>query len=150
MRKLHVSHAAGFTLIEMMVTVAVVAILGTIAVSSYTAQVRQSRRTEARTAVLDLAGREERYMSTNSAYSSTPSDLGYSGVFPQTVGSGYYNITVTVTAANNTTSPVTPASFLVTATAIGTQAKDTQCLTFSVDNTGNQTQTGSSTTCWKS
>jgi len=47
----------GFTLIELMVTVAIVTILATIAVTSYTSQIQKSRRTEAKSALLDLAGR---------------------------------------------------------------------------------------------
>ncbi len=50
----------GFTLIELMVTIMVAAILAAIAVPSYTSQIRKSRRTEARNAVLDAAAREER------------------------------------------------------------------------------------------
>src|SRR5437016_7599183 len=61
------TRAAGFTLVELMVVVAIATILFAIAVPSYITYVRQSRRTEARTAVLDLAGREERFFSTNGA-----------------------------------------------------------------------------------
>ena len=46
--------SAGFTLIELMIAVAVVAILGTIAMTSYTSQIQKSRRTDARSAVMDL------------------------------------------------------------------------------------------------
>jgi type IV pilus assembly protein PilE len=147
MQKQLASRAAGYTLVELMVTIAIATVLGTIAISSYITQVRQSRRTDARTAVLDLASREERYMSTNSAYTTTAGNLGYGTPFPQTVGSGFYTLNVTVTAANATTTPVTPASFVVTATVNGSQVKDAQCQTFSVDNTGNQTSTPA-TTCW--
>jgi type IV pilus assembly protein PilE len=51
---------AGFTLIELMVTLAIAAILLSIVVPTYQAQVRKSRRTEAKTAILDFAAREER------------------------------------------------------------------------------------------
>ena len=71
--------AKGFTLIELMITVAVVAILGSIAMASYTSQIQKSRRTDARSAVMDLAGREEKLFSTVNAYSGTASDLGYGG-----------------------------------------------------------------------
>jgi len=95
--------------------------------------------------LLDLAGREEKLFSTTNAYTATPSDLGYGAVgtpFPITVGSGYY--TVSATVANP------PVSYLITATAIGSQAADTQCTTLSVDQTGAQTSTGTGTasTCW--
>jgi type IV pilus assembly protein PilE len=137
--------SSGFTLIEIMITVLIVAVLAAIATAGYTNQVQKSRRTDARNALLDLAGREEKLFSTANAYSQTPSDLGYGAVgisFPITVGSGYY--TVSASVANP------PVSYLITATAIGTQANDTQCATLSVDQTGAQTSTGGATssTCW--
>ena len=57
----------GFTLLELLVVVVIATILMSIAVPSYMTQIRQSRRTEAKTAILDLSGREERYLSTNPA-----------------------------------------------------------------------------------
>jgi type IV pilus assembly protein PilE len=139
------SAARGFTLIELMVTVAVLAIIATIAATSYTSQIQKSRRTDARSAVLDLAGREEKLFSTTNAYSATPSDLGYgAGPWPIPIGSGYYSI--------NVVAPVVAGvpTFTITATAINSQAADAQCLTLSVDQTGNQTSTGSApvATCW--
>lgn len=135
--------ARGFSLIELMIVVAIVAILGTIAMTSYTSQIQKSRRTDARSAVMDLAGREEKLFSTVNAYSATASDLGYGGApFPITIGSGYYSVSIAV--------PNPPVSFVVTATAIGAQAQDTKCATLSVDELGSQTSTGTETaaTCW--
>src|ERR1019366_8632313 len=102
---------AGFSLVELMVTIMIAAILLTIAVPAYQTFIRKSRRTDAKTAVLDLAGREETLFSTWNKYSVTPADVGYVGAFPQPVGSGYYTINVVVqpAAAN------TPPSFVVTA-----------------------------------
>ena len=139
------SAISGFTLMELMIAVAVVAILGTIAMVSYSSQILKSRRTDARSAVLDLAGREEKLFSTTNAYSAAPSDLGYGAVgdpWPITIGSGYYQVRVDV--ANP------PISYLVTATAIGSQVKDTGCATLMVDQLGSQTSTGGETaaTCW--
>jgi len=68
---------AGFTLIELMIAVAIVGILATIAATSYQRQVIQSHRTDARTALLDLAGREEKLFSTTNQYTAIPSALGY-------------------------------------------------------------------------
>src|SRR5580704_9634517 len=132
--------SGGFTLIELMVTVAIVAILATIASAAYTSQVQKSRRTDARNAVLDLAGREEKLFSTTNAYSATATDLGYAA-FPVAVGSGYYNVSVVVG---------TPVTYVITATAIGTQLNDTQCATLSVNQLGVQSSTGTGTaaTCW--
>src|SRR5580658_4397423 len=94
--------SSGFTLIELMVALAIASLLIAIAIPTYISEVRKSRRTEAKTALVDLAGREERFYNTNNTYSSTPSDLGYGAVaatFPMTVGSGYYQVNVTFTAA---------------------------------------------------
>jgi type IV pilus assembly protein PilE len=136
----------GFTLIELMVTVAIVAILGTIAMATYTSQIQKSRRTDARSAVMDLAGREEKLFSTTNAYSAVPSDLGYApaggptDIWPITVGSGYYQVTVTTP---------TPVSYVITATTFGIQINDTRCVSFSVDQLGSQTATGTdAAACW--
>src|SRR5216683_1422861 len=90
--------SGGFTLVELVI----VAILASIAIPAYNAQIRKSRRTEAKTALLDLAGREERYFNANTgtnAYTDVPALLGYAATMPQMqnypVGSGYYTVTVT-------------------------------------------------------
>ncbi len=151
-------HARGMTLIELMVVVVIATILVSIAVPSYMSQVRQSRRVEAKTALLDLAGREERYFSTSVAganYSATPSDLGYSGAgWPIGVGSGYYTVTVTVCALNANCGPngVPGPSYYIQADPVGTQANDTQCMSFGVDSVGSQFVTNGATQtapyCW--
>jgi type IV pilus assembly protein PilE len=143
----------GFTLVELMSVVLIAAILLSIAVPLYMQQVRKGRRTDAKTAVMDLAGREERMFSTTNAYSTDPTQLGYAAVgsgaaFPQIVGSGYYNITVTVP-------PLAPTTFIITAAAISAdQLKDTSCASFSVTQTGQQSSltsggASSTTTCWQ-
>jgi type IV pilus assembly protein PilE len=150
----------GFTLIELMVVVVIASVLMTIAIPMYTSQVQQSRRTDARTALLDLAGREERFLTTNpTGYTTSPTSLGYTS-FPATVGQGYYTVTVACIALSgaalgcdgNANPPAGP-SFYLTATPIGTQVKDAACGTFAVDSTGAQfafTNGGAvnTTTCW--
>jgi type IV pilus assembly protein PilE len=147
-----VREEAGFTLIEMMTAVLIAAILIGIAVPSYNAQTQKSRRTEAKTALLDLAAREERYNSTYNSYTSDPTKLGYSGNFPVIVGNGYYQIKVCVGATNCTADAGTGTAFLLTATPVSTsaQAKDTGCNAFQLDSTGIQSVTGtaSASSCW--
>jgi type IV pilus assembly protein PilE len=150
----HKTGTAGFTLIELMVTVAIVSILATIATTTYQSQVMRSRRTDARSALLDLAGREEKLFSTTNVYSSSPSVLGYGGAanFPIPVGgsgTNYYNVSLVTPdpaqggAAN---------TYLITATPIaGTQqAGDTTCTSLSVNQLGQQTATpaANAATCW--
>jgi len=144
----------GFTLIELVVAMVVSAILLAIAIPSYQSYVLKSHRTDAKSALLDLASMEERYFSTNNVYSQLPTDLGYgTAAFPiPSVGSGYYSVNQTVftpAAPPSAASPAgTPAYYQFTATAIGNQVKDTACLTFTVDSTGVQTSAPSATGCW--
>lgn len=142
---------SGFTLIELMIAVAIVGILATIAATSYQNQVMQSRRTDARSALLDLAGREEKLFSVTNAYGSTPAALGYGGAaFPQVVGSGYY--TVNVVVPDPLQAPATPTTYAITATPVvgSSQANDLACTTLTVNQTGAQGSTGTGTvaTCW--
>ncbi|MBC7498971.1 MAG: prepilin-type N-terminal cleavage/methylation domain-containing protein [Herminiimonas sp.] len=60
--------AAGFTLIELVITVAIIGILAAIALPSYEYAVRKARRTEARTALTQLMQSEERYLSVRNRY----------------------------------------------------------------------------------
>ena len=133
----------GFTLIELMVVVVIATILLGIAVPSYQAQVRKSRRTEAKTALLDLAGREERYLSTNgSTYSANPAFMGYTGFgAANPVGSGYYFLQAPVVCNVGPCAGGLPApSFTITAVPVpgSPQAADATCASFTVDSTGRQ------------
>ena len=145
---------AGFSLIELMVTVAVAATLAAIVIPTYQSQIRKSRRTEARTAVMDLANREERYYSVNNDYTDSAVRLGYAQpgdadaqISNMSVGAGYYTVTVNHIAANPVAVPPTPATFTITATPVGTQLKDTACQTFTVDDKGTQTSAPAAD-CW--
>jgi len=147
--------ASGFTLIELMAVVTVATILTVIAVPSYINTVRKSHRTEAKSILLDLAGRQERFMATNSVYSGLATDMGYTGAWPQNVGSNYYQISITgptAAIAGTATTAAIPATFTFTATAINQQLKDTQCNTFTINQQGVQGSTNSaaapSTGCW--
>jgi type IV pilus assembly protein PilE len=144
---------SGFTLIELMVTVAILSILATIAVTSYTSQVQKSRRTEAKSALLDLAGREERLFSTTNTYSDRQNFLGYATSGTTTItnmafGNGYYQLTVAWPDAVN--QPGVANSYLLTATPVGAQAADATCGSFSINQLGVQTVSGTGTvaTCW--
>jgi type IV pilus assembly protein PilE len=139
---------SGFTLVELMIVVVVLTMLAAIAIPSYSNQIRKSRRSEAKSALLDLAGREERYMATNGTYTSTPSNLGYSSF--SGIGSGYYDIAITnVTAptAPTATKAGIPATYTLTATVttLGAQNKDTNCLAFQVNSLGQQTSYNTTT-----
>jgi type IV pilus assembly protein PilE len=151
-----VRRTKGFTLIELIVVMVIASILAAIAIPSYSNYVRKSRRTDAKTALLNLASLEERYFSTANVYSATATDVGYAA-WPATVGNNDYTIAAPVIGlpiAPTTAAPGgTPATYTFTATPIGDQAKDVLCASFTISSTGQQTATGTdpnpSVDCWK-
>ena len=84
----------GFSLIELMVTVAIIGILVGIAVPSYSNYVQKSRRTSATTALLDLASREAKYYSTNNVYTTSMTNLGYASAGPIAIPVSYTHLTL--------------------------------------------------------
>src|ERR1019366_5336510 len=88
-------------------------ILLAIAIPGYNGYVRQGRRTDAKSALLDMASMEERYFSMQNIYSQLTTDLGYTGAWPVTVGSGYYQVSI---------SQFTPATLPTAASPGGTPA----------------------------
>ena len=141
--------AQGFTLVELMVVVAIVGILATVALPAYQSYVLKSHRTAAINAILDLASREARYYTTNNAYTGSLVTLGYSAdPMPVTSGSSttYYNLSVaSVTAATTTV----PAAFSLQVAPTGNQVNDT-CGTYTYTDLGQKgISSGTLSDCWK-
>ena len=138
----------GFTLIELMVVVAVVAILAGIAINSYRNQIRKSKRAEAKQVLADYAMRQEKWRSTHATY-GTLAEIN--GVSPMT--SGNYTVTVTYPSSGTCAGGAAKGSgnsFIITATKAGSQADDTGCATLVFTNdcgTITKTSTGGDT-CW--
>lgn len=127
----------GFTLIELMTVVAVVGILSAIAYPSYVEHIRKSRRTDAKNALLDLASRQERYLTVHNTYAGTLTDLGYADNTGQvlTGGRSYYLITLKQNNAQDYTATASPD--------VSTdQTRDTTCYAYTINQLGVQNNVG--------
>ena len=121
----------GFTLVELMITVAIIAILASIALPSYQDSVRQTRRAAAQADLMELASHMERLYTANGIYGDASTAL------PDT-GNEFYDIDFAAGEPDDD-------SFIIEAVPTGAQATDT-CDTLSISNTGQQ---GAATAgCW--
>lgn len=142
------SRQAGFTLIELMIVVAIIGILAAIAYPAYTSYVQRGNRAIAKTILVEIASRQESYLSDRKSYADAlEDDLGYpantfyvdrEGNMKDVNTGAIYTITLAGAAT----------AFTVTATATGNQAGDTKCASLSLTNTGAKTSTGGGTDCW--
>jgi len=130
-------HAHGFTLIELMIVVAIMGILAMVAAGYFGDSVIKANRTEARSASTAAAGSLEKCRSLYGAYNSASCNVA----LPLVTDSNYYSVSA---ALNSVT-------FTLTATPVAgeTQAKDADCTTFTLTNTGIKSATGAdSADCW--
>ena len=117
---------AGFTLIELMVVIAIVGILAAVGYPSYLQYVTKSNRTAAQQFMLKIANREEQYILDARAYT----DITGLGLTAPAETTGKYTFTA---VANNA---ATPPSYVITATATGGQTSDGN---LTLDSTGAKT-----------
>ena len=155
--------AAGFTLIELMITVAIVAILASIALPSYSAYVARARRAEARTQLLQAAQFMQRFYAANDRYHQDRGDNSVLGTpplgMPESLrkspadGAAVYQLNSSITTSGNYTATVTVSAYTLTMAPISTGVAATDpCGMFTINSIGVRGVAGASKTrdeCWK-
>jgi type IV pilus assembly protein PilE len=120
----------GFTLIELVITVAIIGILAAIALPSYNTFIVKGNRSSAQSAMLDIANREQQYILANRVY-ATKATLEANGYGLDAKIARLYDYTVTVGAGN-------VPSFLITFTPTTTGAQKND-VTLTLDQAGTKT-----------
>lgn len=126
----------GFTLIELMITVSIVAILAAVALPSYRAHVRTSNRSEAQAFMLAIAARQQQFLVDTRSFAATVADVGIP--IPSNV-SAAYNVDDDLHVS------ASPATFYIELVPKTEQASE-KCGTLRIDHNGAKTAATSG--CW--
>ena len=138
------AHQRGFTLIEILIVVAIIGLLVGIALPAYQGSVLRSGRAEAKNELLQVASDQERFFSSNNTYSTDPIPLDGTVDTTRVTQNSLYSIAVAACAGGAITN-----CFVATATAQNTQTDD-DCTTLTFSSTGVRGATGASTDeCWQ-
>ncbi len=134
----------GFTLIELMIVVAILGVLASIALPAYQQSVRSGARSEAQSLLVQVAANQERFYSDNNSYSTNANPLASPAVATITSESGLYQVGVAACGGGTIAT-----CFVATATPQGNQTADA-CTTLTITNTGLKGATGDSVeNCWR-
>lgn len=136
------SQQSGFTLMELMIVVAIIGVLAAIGYPGYVDYITKANRTAAAAYITSLTNKQQQYMLDARQYATSLADLGET--VPTDVATNY-------TVSINTDNTDTPPSYVISAAPMGVQAaRDTKCATLTIDETGNKTESGTSTVseCW--
>ncbi len=133
---------AGVTLVELLISIAIMGILGAVAYPSYVSYISKSNRIEPQRELARLASLQEQYFIDHRTYASNLVLLGTSAN-PYVTESGNYSISSVIGSFGG----VSGVTFTLTATAKGTQAtNDSSCKVLTINEKGQKS--GTSSTCW--
>ena len=157
-----IKRARGFTLVELMIAVVVVAILATIAVPSYRQYVLRANRTVAKATAADLISRQEGYNLDHKRYATSLSKFGYpsgtlyldrEGNLSGTNGDdAIYAVTLQGNPGSSNCPPEGSASrvgFTIVMAPVGGQTADTHWASLCQSSAGLRGASGGGSDCWK-
>jgi type IV pilus assembly protein PilE len=135
----------GFTIIELMIVVVIVGVLMMVALPAYQDSLQKGRRADGMAALMDAAGRQEKFMLDRSTYTIDMTDLGYA-TNPYISSEQHYSISATacddgvITNCYELTAEPAPGSV---------QLKDKKCTSLILNSNGTKSATGSlASECW--
>lgn len=135
---------AGFSLIELLIVVAIIGILVAVALPAYQNSVLAGGRAEAQSLLMEVASDQERFYSNNNSYSTNAAPLADPPQATRTSESGRYQVGVSACAGGSIAN-----CFVATATPQGSQTDDS-CTTLTIDHTGQRGATGDTVdNCWR-
>lgn len=138
------NYSNGFTLVEVLIVVAIIGIISAIAIPSYTNYLLQSRRIDGVSFLTEVAGEQIRFSSENNRFATTMAELGYGDEATALSSEGFYTLSITTDNDNQT--------YVLTATPVagGPQVKDAECATMTLNSSKQKTVsgTGSPESCW--
>lgn len=147
----HLSRQGGFTLVELLITITILAILVGLSVPAYDRYTRSANRAAAKSALERIMSLQEAFYLNNKIYTNDLTDLGYGSAAINLDNSG---AEVPAASAVYQISVVTPGAcagcrYEISAGPVNTQTKDTDCATFTLNSLGQKSASGpKGVACW--
>lgn len=139
----------GITLLELMIVVAIVAMISSFAYPSYMRYVTNSKRTAASSALLQIADRQQQFFMDNKTYANDLTDLGFAAD-PWVIAddgkssaAGDPDSVYTIALSN-----VAATTYTITAAPLHGQLRDTKCGSLTLDQAGSRGSTTGDDGCW--
>jgi len=141
---MNITTERGFSLIELLVVISIIAILAAIGYPAYQGQVQTTRRADCEGVLMEAANSLERFYTSNGTYTGAVAGTNYPDRCPIDGSTVYYNVSATIPAAGT--------SYTLTAARTGAQSSD-KCGSLTLTNTGARGVSGAATgvtadICW--